>query len=46
MPFRHLYSVSLADGAGEIDLATSVSPIAVVGPMVVIADDGGLVAVS
>ena len=46
MPFRHLYSVSLADGAGEIDLAMSVSPIAVVGPMVVIADDGGLVAVS
>ncbi len=46
VPFRHLYSVSLADGAGEIDLATSVSPIAVVGPMVVIADDGGLVAVS
>lgn len=46
VPFRHLYSVSLADGAGEIDLATTVSPIAVVGPMVVIADDGGLVAVS
>ena len=44
--FAQLYALTVEDTGADLDLGVATSPLVVVGPMIVLSDDGGLVAVS